>query len=257
MDLLSGGTTTTVQSNAGSLTLADGVASNFSDGPKTLALQGAGNGTISGPIPLAIPISKAGTGTWTLSHATNANFSATVSSGLLEVGANGALGTGNVNVLSTATNLAIDTGVTAPLNGNGYIYVTYGNGTFLVQESGLSQMVSTDGLVWTTASPGVPQNIPGIGTLPLATRFGRFLNGQFISVGGGSAGFDLYSSPDAQTRTSFGTVATSSDYIRDIASGGGHYVAICPESIFVTDAGGYDARGQAGRLGGGVQRRQG
>ncbi len=123
-------------------------------------------------------------------------------------------------------------------NGNGYIYLAYGNGVFLAQENGISQKISTDGITWKTASPGITQNIPGIGTLPLATRFGRFLNGQFLAVGGGSAGFSLYNSTDAQTWTSFGSVATSTDYIRDLAYGGGHYVTITGKNIYVSDGGG-------------------
>lgn len=123
-------------------------------------------------------------------------------------------------------------------NGNGYSYIAYGNGTFLAQENGISQKVSTDGLTWTTASPGLTQTIPGYGTLPLASRFGRFLNGQFIIVGGGGNGFNLYTSADAKTWTSFGAVATSSDYIRDVAYGDGHYVTVCPKNIFVSGAGG-------------------
>ncbi len=123
-------------------------------------------------------------------------------------------------------------------NGNGYIYLAYGNGTFLTQENGASQKVSTDGITWTTASPGVQEDIPGLGLFGVATRFGRFLNGQFISVGGGSFGFNLHASTDGQNWTSFGTVATSSDYIRDLAYGGGHYVVICPKNIFVSGAGG-------------------
>ncbi len=123
-------------------------------------------------------------------------------------------------------------------NGNGYIYIAYGNGTFLAQENGISQKVSTDGLTWTTASPGVLEDIPGAGTLNVATRFGRFLNGQFISVGGGIFGFNLHASADARNWTSFGTVTGSSDYIRDLAFGGGHHVVVCPKNIFVSGAGG-------------------
>ncbi len=123
-------------------------------------------------------------------------------------------------------------------NGNGYIYIAYGNGTFLAQENGISQQISADGITWTAASPGVTQNLPGIGTLPLATRYGRFLNSQFIAVGGGSAGFNLYASADAKNWTPFGTVAASSDYVRDVAFGGGHYVAVTNQNIFVSNAGG-------------------
>lgn len=123
-------------------------------------------------------------------------------------------------------------------NGNGYLYVAYGNGTFLAQENGISQKVSADGINWTTASPGFLKDIPGAGVYNVSTRFGRFLNGQFIAVGGGGFGFGLQASPDAQHWTSFGEVASSSDYIRDLAFGGGHYVAICPKNIFVTGTGG-------------------
>ena len=57
-------------------------------------------------------------------------------------------------------------------------------------------------------------------------------------MGGGSFGFNLHASTDGQNWTSFGSVASSSDYIRDVAFGGGHYVALCSKNIFVSSAGG-------------------
>ena len=99
-NITSGGNVNIIQSDAGStLTLsgasvvAAGIALQSAGGARTATLQGAGNGVISGTVRdsnavagATIAVTKAGTGTWTLSGTNSYTGTTTVSNGTLAVG---------------------------------------------------------------------------------------------------------------------------------------------------------------------------
>jgi autotransporter-associated beta strand protein len=102
--LTGGGGGSVYQSDAGQLNIVGNVTPNTTS--RTLTLQGAGNGSIDGNIQngstVNLPLTKKGSGTWTLSGGSTYTGSTTVSAGALIV--NGALaGGGRVSVGSSAT----------------------------------------------------------------------------------------------------------------------------------------------------------
>ena len=107
-----GGNFYTIQSDAGLLTLgtAGANALNASSGTRTNTLQGAGNGIIVGNITNgagAVQITKAGTGTWTLSGSNTYSLGTFLSAGTLVTAGTNALGTNSVTVSGTG-NATLD-----------------------------------------------------------------------------------------------------------------------------------------------------
>ena len=98
--------TTNTLTFAGNIT--DTSNTSGSAGPKTLALAGAGNGTISGIISdgnqTTVGITKSGTGTWTLSGANTYAGGTSVIAGTIGIGSNTALGTGTLTLGGTSAN---------------------------------------------------------------------------------------------------------------------------------------------------------
>ncbi len=117
---------------------------------------------------------------------------------------------------------------------NGFTFIAYGNGTYLAQENGLAQHVSPDGINWTLASPGYRHEVPGIGTINMALRFGRFLNGRFIALTNNDT---VGASLDAQNWTSLATLPAGVAGAEDVAFGAGHYVVIDGKHILTDGAG--------------------
>jgi autotransporter-associated beta strand protein len=100
----SGGGNYWIQSDAGQLTLA-GTITSAASGTRTLTLQGAANGVVSGVIQdgsATMPVTKTGSGTWTLTATNTYTGTTTVNGGTLLI--NGRLnGVGGMSVNSGGT----------------------------------------------------------------------------------------------------------------------------------------------------------
>ena len=112
--LTGGGGGSTYQSDAGQLNIVGDITTNYSG--RTLTLQGAGNGSITGAIQdgatVGLPLTKKGTGTWTLTGTSTYTGLTTVSAGTLAV--NGALA-GAVTVSNTGHLASGGVGATGTL----------------------------------------------------------------------------------------------------------------------------------------------
>jgi autotransporter-associated beta strand protein len=91
-----GGASYVIQSDAGTLSLTNNAGIAIPSG-KTLTLQGAGNGIISGPLTSAGGLTKSGGGAWTLSGADSYTGPTNVLGGILEI-AGTASGTSSLTV---------------------------------------------------------------------------------------------------------------------------------------------------------------
>ena len=145
-------------------------------------------------------LTKTSSGTLTLTVAGTYNGGTTVVGGTLAVAVNGALGTGNVNVLNTAVSLSIGTGVTTPINSATAILTLGGGGTANKADLGYLDLTSganitVGGLVlgMTTEPNGVytaamyPEFISGSGTVtvvPEPTTWRLLLTTGVCVVGG-------------------------------------------------------------------------
>ena len=147
--------------NSGLLTIANTVSTTDGNNPRTLFLDGPGNGLISGPMinspgGVVLSLTKQGSGTWTLTYPGNTYSGATaVNGGTLIIDAagnnqgNGAIavnagGTLIVNGVNYGTG-AVTVATNGILGGVGYIYsaVTFqagGQGQFTTSVSGSTPM---------------------------------------------------------------------------------------------------------------------
>jgi autotransporter-associated beta strand protein len=130
VNVRSGLGSTTVGSDAGTLTMSGTISAGASG--RTLILNGNSTtpNTVSGSINngSGLALSKGGTGTWVVSGSNNFAGGTTVSSGkLIVTGANG-LGTGNVAV-SAGANLSYAAATDAPLALGGTLAITGGTTT--------------------------------------------------------------------------------------------------------------------------------
>jgi autotransporter-associated beta strand protein len=139
-----GGATIDTSNSTGPLILT----SNFTatgTGSKTLTLKGGNGDVIQGAIVdnsllNTTALNKTGSGTWNLSGANSYSGGTTVSNGTLRLtGANATLGTGNVSVLSSATNLNITTGVLDAVNDAATLSLA-GGGTDGVADNGYAKL---------------------------------------------------------------------------------------------------------------------
>lgn len=128
LTLASGGGSTRIHSDSGSLTLSGNVSTNTTG--RFLILGGSATGTVSGNIVngsgsnTLSGVTKQGTGTWTLSGANNYSGTTTISNGVLRAASATALG-GNSTPVTVASGAALDVGATMSgtnaltLNGTG------------------------------------------------------------------------------------------------------------------------------------------
>ncbi len=143
----SGGGNYWIQSDAGQLTLS-GTITSATTGTRTLTLQGVAAGVVSGVIQdgsATMPVTKTGSGTWTLGGINTYSGTTTVNGGTLLV--NGHLnGSGAVSVNSSAT-----------LGGSGYILgaVTVNSGGTLAPGAGLSALTISNTLTLNVGSTNV------------------------------------------------------------------------------------------------------
>ena len=105
--LAAGGGTYIIQSDAGTLTLsnATSITGGATTGARTVTLQGAGNGVVSGAIvngSATVGITKDGTGTWTFTGASTYTGPTTITTGTLQIGNGGTAG----SLVSAITNNA-------------------------------------------------------------------------------------------------------------------------------------------------------
>ena len=105
LSLDAGGTEYTFQSDAGSLTVASNIVYGTASGSTTVHLQGAGNGVVAGNVGAggsAIGVLKDGTGTWSLTGASDYNGPTTILAGQLNL-STALTGTGALAVSDGAT----------------------------------------------------------------------------------------------------------------------------------------------------------
>jgi len=147
---------TTIQSDAGNLNLDTSVTS----AGWNLALHGNGNGQITGPVTLASGgLSKAGSGTWTLSSANQYTGETSITAGTLAYGADNVIGSGAVTISGASAVLALgsysDTVGTVTLDGGGQITglgtLTSTSGFALNNGSASASLAGSVGLNKTTA----------------------------------------------------------------------------------------------------------
>ncbi len=118
--LASGGGSSRIYVNAGTLTLTGAISPNTTG--RTLKLMGAATGLITGDLSNGnatnvLPVSKEESGTWTLSGNNTFSGTTTVAAGILRIGSPSALGHGGFTFGNGNGGTSITSGATLDLNG--------------------------------------------------------------------------------------------------------------------------------------------
>lgn len=189
-----GGSGYTIQSDAGLMTLSGGsggdVAITAVSGNRTVTLQGAGNGLVSGVIEnggaTTVAITKAGAGTWTLSGVNTYTGPTTVSAGSLVV--NGSLSALSTVSIAAAGSLGGTGSVLGNVNLDGTLAPGVSAGTLLVD----GNLAASTSAVFnfelsgtsTAIGSGVNDLIDGVNALTLAgvLNIAETVPGSFLSV---------------------------------------------------------------------------
>jgi fibronectin-binding autotransporter adhesin len=125
-----GGGDTTVQSDAGALTLAGNIAVAPTANLRNLTLTGSAGGTVSGNVTNGsgtAAIVKSGTGTWTLSGSNTYTGGTQINAGLLAITNTSALGTGTVTISGGTLRAAFSGTLANPITANAARFDTNGN----------------------------------------------------------------------------------------------------------------------------------
>ncbi|MEI6715403.1 MAG: autotransporter-associated beta strand repeat-containing protein, partial [Verrucomicrobiota bacterium] len=195
--LTSGNGGSTWQSNAGTLTISGAIAPDTTN--RTLTIQGAGGGEISGVISEAytfqLPVTKGGNGVWRLSGANTYSGITTVNTGTLRVGNVKALGIGGFSIgtgyTTVASGAVLDldgtTGISEPLQ---LIGTGISSGGALINSNTSSTATLVAGIADSTITSGgtytsVPTLTAGTGAATATAGMGVTLTGATLSSGTG------------------------------------------------------------------------
>jgi autotransporter-associated beta strand protein len=183
VSLVTGGSQFAVQSDAGLLTLSGGVTSTAGTSVRTLALQGSGNGVVSGVITggtAGVGVVKSGTGTWTLSAANTYAGTTTVTGGKLLLAHSAATPTSAISISAGATLAPLGTLTTSgALASAGAVDMTGDGGTTNLSVGSLSLNAATLDLQLGTAAASDrvvstgPATLSGVTTVNLSAAAGQ------------------------------------------------------------------------------------
>ncbi len=120
--------------------------------------------------------------------------------------------------------------------GNGFRWLTAGNGVAMLASGYHDIQISADGLNWTVASPGLQITGPYGDTASFTPNLVRFVNDRFIAgIIAGDHVTSIHASADGQNWTRLGSLPKLNG-VSDFAFGNGRYVAVSPDGIFSVSA---------------------